>query len=137
MVFGSAKLSLKTGYRAGHLLGYRRMMTFATGIAVGLLVAPVPGRELRRELRRRWEARGVTDETLLERVKFELAHHPRTWHLTQPEVIVAGRKVTLRGELTDDQAREDMVRTVGAIPGVAGVDCLLGVNVTPLRTREV
>jgi hypothetical protein len=43
---GSAKL----GFRAGRLVGYRRLGVLLVGVVVGLLVAPVPGRELRARL---------------------------------------------------------------------------------------
>ena len=122
MSLGTAKLSAKAGYRTGRLLGYRRLFVFGVGAAVGLLVAPVTGTELRSAIRRRIEARGVTDAELLERVRFELAHHPRTWHLPQPEVTVFERRVTLRGEAPDDDARNEMIRAAGALAGVAGVE---------------
>ena len=62
LVFGTAKLgtkaaakttagSFKAGYRAGRLLGYRRMFFVAIGIGIGLLVAPVPGRQMREKVR--------------------------------------------------------------------------------------
>jgi hypothetical protein len=132
LVFGTTKLSVKTGYRTGRLVGYRRIFVFGAGVAVGLLVAPTPGRELRAFIRRRLEARGVTDADLGERVRFELAHHPRTWHLPQPEVVVAGHRVTLRGEVPDSSARQEMVRAAGALPGVAAVDDDLEVTGTTI-----
>lgn len=49
----SARLGVSTGFRVGRLLGYRRLSYLAVGVAIGLLVAPVPGRELRRRLRER------------------------------------------------------------------------------------
>jgi hypothetical protein len=119
---GTAKVGMKTGYRAGRLVGYRRLFVLGTGVAIGLLVAPVTGRELRSAIRRRIEARGVTDAELLERVRFELAHHPRTWHLPQPEVTVFERRVRLRGEIPDDAARNEMLRAAGALAGVGGVE---------------
>jgi hypothetical protein len=42
--------SAAAGYRTGRLLGYRRIVMLALGVAVGLLVAPVPGRELRERI---------------------------------------------------------------------------------------
>ena len=122
LVFGTAKVGTKVGYRTGRLVGYRRLFFVAAGVTIGLLVAPVPGRELRARIRRRLEARGVTDADLNERVRFELAHHPRTWHLPQPDVAVAAHRVTLRGAVPDDEARHEMVRAAGALPGVAAVD---------------
>lgn len=130
MSLGTAKLGAKAGYRTGRLLGYRRLFVFGVGAAAGLLLAPVTGAELRSAIRRRLEARGVTDAELLERVRFELAHHPRTWHLPQPEVSVFERRVTLRGEVPDDAARTEMVRAAGALAGVADVDDRLFVSGT-------
>jgi hypothetical protein len=46
-------VAAKTGYRTGRLLGYRRLTVFGIGVAVGLLVAPVPGRVLREKLQAR------------------------------------------------------------------------------------
>ena len=60
LVFGTAKVGTKVGYRTGRLVGYRRIFVLGVGVVVGLLVAPVPGRELRAAIRRRLEARGVT-----------------------------------------------------------------------------
>lgn len=131
LVLGTTKFGVKTGYRTGRIVGYRRLVVFGAGIAAGMLLAPGPGAELRSKLRRRLEARGVTDADLLERARFELAHHPRTWHLPQPDVTVSGRRVTLRGEVPDDAARSEMVRAVSALPGVATVDDRLEISGTP------
>jgi hypothetical protein len=49
----SARLAAAVGFRAGRLLGYRRLGYLTAGVAIGLLVAPIPGRELRRRLRER------------------------------------------------------------------------------------
>jgi hypothetical protein len=49
----SASFAASTGFRAGRLLGYRRLTYVAIGVAIGLLVAPIPGRELRRRLQER------------------------------------------------------------------------------------
>lgn len=52
LAWGTTKL----GYRTGRLLGWRRVFLVGVGVAIGLLVAPVPGRELRARLRERLEA---------------------------------------------------------------------------------
>ena len=44
---GTTKLGVKAGYRTGRLLGYRRIFVFSVGVGVGLLIAPMAGRELR------------------------------------------------------------------------------------------
>jgi hypothetical protein len=40
----------KVGYRTARLLGFRRLFLLGVGIAIGLLIAPVPGRQLRAKL---------------------------------------------------------------------------------------
>lgn len=44
--------SVKLGYKTGRLFGYRRIFVFGLGVAVGLLLAPVTGAELRDRVRR-------------------------------------------------------------------------------------
>lgn len=123
LVFGTTRLGFSVGYRTGRLFGYRRLATLAVGVGIGLLVAPVPGRQLRAALRRRIESsRAGSGPELGERVRFELAHHPRTWHLPQPAVEVEQRRVILRGEVPDAAARQEMVRAAAALAGVSEVD---------------
>lgn len=43
--------SLELGFKTGRLLGYRRIIVFGLGVAVGLLVAPTTGAVLREKLR--------------------------------------------------------------------------------------
>lgn len=47
--------SAQAGYRTGRLLGYRRLFFLGAGVAIGLLLAPTTGAELREKLRRRLE----------------------------------------------------------------------------------
>src|SRR3546814_4478224 len=84
---GTTKLGVRAGYRTGRMLGYRRMFVFAAGIGVGLLVAPMTGQQARDKLRKLVEERlsgGSTD--VAEKIRYELSHSPRTWHLPQPTV---------------------------------------------------
>ena len=134
---GTTKLGFKTGYRTGRFLGYRRQFLVGIGVGIGLLVAPGPGRELRARLREMFEGGGITggpDPDLGERVRFELSHHPRTWHLPQPQVAIADRRVRLTGDVPDEDARHEMVRAVAALPGVAGVEDELQVSGTAVST---
>ena len=98
-------------------------MVFGAGVGVGLLVAPVTGVEMRERLRRAIEARRpVADQDLAERVRFELSHSPRTWHLPQPAVEVNGHVAVLRGQVPHETGRADLERAAAAVAGVAGVD---------------
>ncbi len=120
---GTTKLGVKAGYRAGRLLGVKRVVVFGAGVGVGLLVAPVTGTEMRERLRRAIEARRpVADHDLAERVRFELSHSPRTWHLPQPVVEVTGHVAVLRGQVPHETGRADLERAAAAVAGVAGVD---------------
>ena len=121
---GTTKLGLKTGYRAGRLLGVRRMFVFAIGVGAGLLLAPVAGAEARARLREMLDgssSSGAGDD-LAERVRFELSHSPRTWHLPQPIVEVDGQTAVLRGQVPHDTGRTDLERTAAAVAGVVRVD---------------
>lgn len=120
---GTTRLGVKAGYRTGRLLGYRRIVVFGAGIAVGLLVAPTTGREARARLQRWVEAqRGSGSADLAERVRFELSHAPRTWHLPQPTVEVQGGTAILRGVVPHETGRLDLERTAASVAGVVEVD---------------
>jgi hypothetical protein len=127
----ATKAAAKTGYRTGRLLGYRRVFVFAVGVAVGVLFAPGPGRELREKIKSLLAgAMPTSDPELGERVRFELSHSPRTWHLPQPEVDVQAGRVVLSGAVPHATARADLERTVTAVPGVTAVENLLTVTGT-------
>jgi hypothetical protein len=128
-------IALRISHRVARLIGYRRLFVFGVGLALGLLLAPVPGHELRAALKRRLESRRAgSDPQLAERVRFELAHHPRTWHLPQPHVSVEHHRVILAGEVPDDAARQEFVRAASALAGVAEVDDrLTAPGTTPAR----
>ncbi|MGQ0832444.1 MAG: BON domain-containing protein [Microthrixaceae bacterium] len=120
---GTTKLGVKAGYRTGRLLGYRRLLAFGAGVGVGLLIAPVTGREARLWVQRRVEElRGSGGSDLAERVRFELSHAPRTWHLPQPTVEVQGGTAILRGVVPHETGRIDLERTAAAVAGVVEVD---------------
>jgi hypothetical protein len=119
----------KASRRVGRLLGVRALFALLLGVAIGLLFAPGPGRELRDRLRALLDQRGnLTDEDLAERVVFELEHAPRTWHLPQPSVSVVGGRVVLTGRVEGDPARDELGRVAAAMPGVVAVDNLIAVE---------
>jgi len=126
---GTTKLGMKAGYRTGRLFGYRRLFVFGAGVALGLLIAPTPGRELRAKLQAMLdERRGGGD--LAAKVRYELSHSPRTWHLPQPEVEVIGGTAILRGEVPHEVGRTDLERTAAAVAGVVDVDNHVGISGT-------
>ncbi|MCU1483422.1 MAG: hypothetical protein JWN67_168 [Actinomycetia bacterium] len=43
----TAGYGVSAGYKTGRLLGYRRLTVLLVGVAIGLLVAPFPGKDLR------------------------------------------------------------------------------------------
>jgi hypothetical protein len=124
----SGKVPMKVSARSVRLVGFRGWLFLAVGIGVGLLLAPGPGRELRVKLQKLLEGGGTSDSDLTEKVSFELAHAPRTWHLDQPDVSVTDGRVTLRGTVPGDDARDELARVAGAVPGVAGVENLVTVS---------
>jgi hypothetical protein len=117
-------IPLRLTRRTTRILGVRGVLFGVLGLAIGLLLAPVPGKELRRKLAALAADRGTpTDADLIEKVTFELSHAPRTWHLEpQPDVAVVAGRVILTGEARDDSAADEFGRVAAAIPGVVEVD---------------
>jgi hypothetical protein len=141
LVYGVGKLGTKTGYQAGRLsvgstykvgrfVGLSRLLALGLGVGIGLLMAPTSGAELRQQLRRRWEGRNApaSDDAVAERVRYELSHSPRTWHLPQPEVDVVGGTAILTGGAPHETGKADIERAAGAVPGVARVESHLVVG---------
>jgi hypothetical protein len=135
VTYGVGKAGAKTGYQAGRLsvgstykvgrfVGISRLLALALGVGIGLLIAPTTGTELRQQLRRRWEGRNApaSDDAVAERVRYELSHSPRTWHLPQPEVDVVGGTAILTGGAPHETGKADIERAAAAVPGVAEVD---------------
>jgi hypothetical protein len=124
-------LPVKVGYRTGRLLGLRRLLLLGIGVGIGLLAAPTSGADLRRRLQAQLEGRrSGPGGDLGERVRHELSHSPRTWHLPQPTVEVVGSTAILRGDVPHDVGRADLERAAAAVAGVAAVDNLLVVTGT-------
>ena len=137
IALGLTGLTLKTGYRTGRVVGYGRLFWLGAGVAVGLLIAPGPGRDLREKLKARIDeysgggaGGGGGDGELADRVRFELSHSPKTWHLPQPRVEVVAGRVTLRGDVDDEEGRSALQQAAQAVPGVQGVDDQLVVGAT-------
>jgi hypothetical protein len=115
---GSAKLT----HRTVRFVGYRRVLVLLVGVAIGLLLAPVPGAQLRDKLRQALQGLGGQSPLVLgDKVREELASSPRTWHLPQPGISVDGGTVTLSGDVPHATAAADLQRTVESVKGVTEV----------------
>lgn len=143
LTYGVGKLGVRTGYQAGRLsvgstyrvgrfVGLSRLLALGLGVGIGLLIAPTSGAELREQLRRKWEGRNApaSDEAVAERVRYELSHSPRTWHLPQPAVDVVGGTAILTGGAPHESGKADIERAAAAVPGVSDVDSRLVVGST-------
>ena len=141
LTYGVGKAGVKTGYAAGRLsvgstykvgrfVGPSRVLALGAGVAIGLLVAPTSGPELRDRLRRQLAGRRApaSDDAVAERVRYELSHSPRTWHLPQPEVEVVAGKAILSGGAPHATGKADIERAAASVPGVADIESRLVVG---------
>ena len=115
------RVPVRAGRAVTRRLGWRGVVLVQAGFVAGLLLAPMRGRELRSRIAGLLGAGAAPPGDLTERVTFELAHAPRTWHLPQPAVEVRDDVVTLRGSVPHEDAREELIATAGALPGVGTV----------------
>ncbi len=102
-------------------IGLKRMSLLAAGAAAAALSTPTTGSEMRRRIGRLADRR-VPDADLAARVRHELSHSPRTWHLPQPTISVLRGRVVLSGEAPHATGRADLERVVAAVPGVLAVE---------------
>jgi hypothetical protein len=121
----AGRAPIRAGAAVRRLVGWRALVFFMAGVAIGLLLAPERGRDLRERIRRMLAGKGLSDAELADRVEFELSHAPRTWHLPQPEVAVLNGRVELRGSVPHPVGREEIERVAASVPGVTDVENLL------------
>jgi hypothetical protein len=103
------------------LVGLRRLFLLGLGATAALVLTPFTGSEMRRKLGR-LVARRVPDADLAARVRHELSHSPRTWHLPQPTISVLQGRVVLAGEAPHATGRADLERVVASVAGVVAVE---------------
>lgn len=123
----TAKGSAKAGFAAGRVVGYGRTAVFASGIAVGVLIASPKARSaVGSAASSLWELRvklsGPTDEEIADQIRRRLAGAQSTWHLTQPRVTVQEGIVRLDGSAPDLGARQILAETASEVGGVREVD---------------
>ena len=112
---------IKVTGRSLRWVGLRRLVLIGLGATLALMITPVTGSEMRRRVSR-LVARRVPDADLAARVRHELSHSPRTWHLPQPSISVLQGRVVLAGHAPHATGRADLERVVAAVPGVVSVD---------------
>ena len=135
MIGSTITIPPKVAYRVVKLVGIRRLALLAVGAAIGALVTPVPGAELRRRIIEEVaKRRAGAEPTVEDRVRQHLRDAPRTWHLTQPEVVaipavdVPGWQIILAGSVPDATARTDIEQAARSVTGVVAVDNRLRVE---------
>jgi osmotically-inducible protein OsmY len=115
-------LSARATAAVSRRLGVVGTVCLVAGMAIGLLVAPVSGRQLRSRIRTLLAgSRPVGDDDLQATVVAALASTQRTWHLPQPAVSVAGGVVTLSGTAPHETARIELEAAAAGVAGVQGV----------------
>ena len=127
----TAKAPVRVTAGTTKAIGFKAILFFILGLALGLLFAPGPGEELRRKLMALVNGGEPSDTELADKVGFELSHAPRTWHLPQPEVGVLNGNVALTGTVPHETGRDELERVAAAVPGVAGVDNKLEIEDAP------
>ena len=135
MILEAATAPMKIARTSARIVGYRRLALLGTGALIGALVTPIAGPELRRRLAEEIERRRLGSEpTVEDRVRQHLGESPRTWHLTQPEVVAMpaeeglGWQIILAGTVVDAEARHELERAARSVAGVADVDNRLRVD---------
>lgn len=119
---GIGRLPVRATAGGVRRLGVVGVLALLVGVATGLLFAPMSGAQLRERLRALAGGAGsVPDGAVRIAVEHELSSAPRTWHLPQPEVLVHGGVVTLRGSVPHDTARIEVEATAAGVRGVQGI----------------
>jgi hypothetical protein len=125
MILQAATTPVRLARTTARVIGYRRLALLGTGALIGALVTPIAGPELRRRIAEEIERRRLgTEPTVEDRVRQHLGESPRTWHLTQPEVVAMpadeglGWQIILAGSVVDEEAREELERAARSVTDV-------------------
>ena len=118
------RASIVTSARSMQLAARSSVISFGIGLGLGWFLTTPTGRYLLASIRDAVLSPTVAppdDDGLAAAVRSELAAAPATWHLPQPEVVVAQGHVTLRGAVPHAEGREALLLAAAGVPGVASV----------------
>ncbi len=116
--------SIRTWWRSMRFAARSSILSFVAGLGVGWFLTTPTGRYLLASVRDALLSPPVApldDEALAAAVRSALAADSSTWHLPQPEVVVAAGHVTLRGAVPHAEGRESLLLVAAGVPGVASV----------------
>ena len=127
----AGRLSVGSTYKVGRYVGLSRLLALGAGVGSGCWWRPcrVASCVTRSSAAGAFRA-PVSDDAVAERVRYELSHSPRTWHLPQPAVEVSGGVAILNGGAPHETGKADIERAAAAVPGVAEVESHLVVGAT-------
>jgi len=116
--------SILTSLRSMRFAARSSILSFVAGVGVGWFLTTPTGRYLLASIRDALMSPPIAppdDDALAAAVRSSLAADSSTWHLPQPEVVVADRHVTLRGAVPHAEGRESLLLVAAGVPGVASV----------------
>lgn len=131
---GLFKLSIRTTFITSRAAMRSSLISLAAGVGLGWFFSSTPtGRQLvgqAHDLVNGHQSGPIDDDQLTAKVRTELASSTRTWHLPQPDVVVAEGVVTLTGTVPHDTAKTDLADAAAAVRGVITVNNLVTVTAT-------
>jgi hypothetical protein len=122
--------SVRTTYRSLRFAVRSSIVSFALGLGLGWFLTTPTGRYVLASIRDLVVSPPVAasdDESLAAEVRTHLASAPATWHLAQPDILVVGGHVTLRGTAPHTEGRDALLLAAAAVPGVESVVDVLDV----------
>ena len=132
--------SVRTTWRSLRFAVRSSIVSFALGLGLGWFLTTPTGRYVLasiRDLVLSPPVAATDDESLAAAVRSHLASAPATWHLPQPDILVVGGNVTLRGTAPHAQGRDALLLAAAAVPGVASVVDVLDLAGSDLEPTSV
>ena len=135
IVFGTIRTSLRLVWRTGRILTRPITVGFGLGAFAGYVIGVPEARE-RALVVLDSVSGGARSDRLEAAVREALARSASTADLTQPDVSVVGRIVTLTGSVPNGTAMGDLERVAGEVPGVSQVVGRLDVEPTEVEPPD-